>query len=76
MGNNINEIVDIDKELICIDNKYFEDWLTEGKKYKVYEHHSDTSIRVLTNDGYVSFLKSRFITIEEWREQKLKQLGL
>jgi hypothetical protein len=77
----INEVVDTGREVLCIDNYQVEKYLTKGKRYKVYSHVDNTSIRIITkntlgNDVFSSFSRSRFQSIEDIREEKLKQLGI
>lgn len=74
----INEIVDTGREVMCIDNEDVEEFLTKGKRYKVYSNDISTSIRVITDDGlkYHSFSGERFQSRQDMREEKLKQLGL
>jgi len=73
----INQVVDTGRETICIDNYQVETWLTKGKRYKVYSHDSNPSIRVITDQGTNnSFSRSRFQSLQDMREEKLKQLGI
>ena len=77
----INEVVDTGREVLWIDNYQVEEYLTKGKRYKVYSHVDNTSIRIITknrlgNDVFNSFSRSRFQSIEDIREEKLKQLGI
>lgn len=78
---DINEIVDTGREVLCIDDYQVEKYLTKGKRYKVYSHIDNSSIRIITKNtfgNYVfsSFSRSRFQSIEDIREDKLKQLGI
>ncbi len=73
----INQSVDTGRETLCIDNKDAEAWLTKGKRYKVYSHDMNPSIRVITDQGTNnSFSSERFQTLQDMREEKLKQLGI
>jgi hypothetical protein len=73
----INQSVDTGREVLCIDNKDVETWLTKGKRYKVYSHHMNPSIRVITDQGTNnSFSSERFQSLQDTREEKLKQLGI
>lgn len=73
----INQVVDTGREVLCIDNKDVEEYLTKGKRYKVYSHIDNPSIRVICDEGtHYSFSSERFHTIEDLREQKLKLLGI
>lgn len=74
----INEVVDTGREVMCIDNEDVEQFLTKGKRYKVYSHDISPSIRVISDDGhkYYSFSGERFQSRQDIREEKLKQLGL
>lgn len=77
----INQVVDTGREVLCIDNYQVEEYLTKGKRYKVYSHVDNTSIRIIAknklgNDVFNSFSRSRFQSIEDIREEKLKQLGI
>jgi len=75
----INQVVDTGREMLCIDDSQQEEYLTKGERYKVYSHIDYHSIRIKTknvygNEVYSSFSKSRFQSIEDIREEKLKQL--
>lgn len=73
----INQPVDTGREALCIDNKGVEVWLTKGKRYKVYSHNMIPSIRVITDQGTNnSFSGDRFQSLQDMREEKLKQLGI
>jgi len=77
----INQVVDTGREMLCIDDSQQEEYLTKGERYKVYSHIDNPSIRIKTknvygNEVYSSFSKSRFQSIEDIREEKLKQLGI
>ena len=73
----INQSVDTGREALCIDNKDVETWLTKGKRYKVYSHHMNPSIRVITDQGTNnSFSSERFQSLQDMRQEKLKQLGV
>lgn len=73
----INQVVDTGRETICIDNYQVETWLTKGKRYKVYSHHMNPYIRVITDQGTNnSFSGERFQSLQDMREEKLKQLGI
>jgi hypothetical protein len=73
----INQVVDTGRETLCIDNYKVETWLTKGKRYKVYSHHMNPSIRVITDQGTNnSFSSERFQSLQDMREEKLKQLGI
>jgi hypothetical protein len=73
----INQVVDTGREVLCIDNKDVETWLTKGKRYKVYSHDRNPSIRVITDQGTNnSFSRDRFQSLQDMREEKLKKLGL
>ena len=77
----INQVVDTGREMLCIDDSQQEEYLTKGERYKVYSHIDNPSIRIITkntfgNDVFSSFSRSRFQSIEDIREDKLKQLGI
>lgn len=77
----INQVVDTGREVLCIDDSQQEEYLTKGERYKVYSHIDNPSIRIKTKDingreVYSSFSRSRFQSIEDIREEKLKQLGI
>lgn len=73
----INQVVDTGREVMCIDNEDAEVWLTKGKRYKVYSHDMNPSIRVITDQGTNnSFSSERFQSRQDVREEKLKQLGI
>ena len=52
--------------------------LTKNKRYKIIAIHSDFSfIVVMTDFGEKrSFASFRFITLDEFRDKKLKELGI
>ena len=73
----INQKIDTGRIVLCIDDYQVEEYLTKGKRYKVYSHIDNPSIRVICDDGTTySFSGSRFQSIEDIREDKLKQLGI
>lgn len=77
----INQVVDTGRELLCIDDYQQEEYLTKGKRYKVYSHIDNPSIRIKIKneygiEKYSSFSGSRFQSIEDIREEKLKLLGI
>ena len=73
----INQSVDTGREVMCIDNEDVEEFLTKGKRYKVYSHDMNPSIRVISDDGKrYSFSGERFQSRQDVREEKLKQLGI
>jgi hypothetical protein len=73
----INQSVDTGRETLCIDNEDVEEYLTKGKRYKVYSHIDNPSIRVITDQGTNnSFSSERFQNLQDMREEKLKQLGI
>ena len=73
----INQSVDTGREVMCVDNDDVEVWLTKGKRYKVYSHDMNPSIRVITDQGTNnSFSVERFQSRQDIREEKLTQLGL
>lgn len=73
----INTNFDTGLELLCIDDYQVEDCLTKGKRYKVYSHELNPSIRVITDKGSNnSFSRKRFQSLQDMREEKLKQLGI
>lgn len=73
----INQSVDTGREVLCIDNEDVEEYLTKVKRYKVYSHHMNPSIRVITDQGTnSSFSSERFQSLQDMRQEKLKQLGI
>lgn len=67
-------------KVVCIDAYTFTG-LTYGKVYDVtfnYENvYNDRFITIIDNNNIKkSYLKGSFITLEEFREKKLKELGL
>jgi hypothetical protein len=73
----INQPVDTGREALCVDNYQVEDFLTKGKRYKVYSHDLNPSIRVINDKGtHSSFSSERFQSLQDMREEKLKQLGI
>ena len=65
---------------VCIDNKRYEQELTLNKVYNNRDSgYADSFCIVIKNDlGIVSeyYQPLRFVTIDEWRELKLKELGI
>lgn len=56
----------------CFENRY----LTLFKKYKCYQHNNHIII-VISDDGYErAFNINLFYTVDEWRNIKLKELGI
>ena len=72
------------KKIVCIvptalsNAKY--GGLTYGKEYEVVnyaENLFDEFVEIVNNYGHnTEYLRSRFVSKEEWREMKLKELGL
>lgn len=67
------------KKIICIE-PYGNGGLTYGTEYEVVnytENLFDDFVEVVNNYGHnTEYLRSRFVSKEEWREMKLKELGL
>ena len=72
--------------VVCIDNSHRHNYLVRNKSYEVlsffvggYEvsSYSKKNFRVMCEDGRIRWeLKSRFITLESYRENQLKELGI
>ena len=67
------------KKIVCTE-PYDNGSLTYGKEYEVVnytENLFDDFVEVVNNYGHnTEYLRSRFVSKEEWREMKLKELGL
>ena len=67
--------------IICIE-PYDNGGLTYGTEYEVVNYVeslaiNDEFVEIVNNYGHnTEYLKSRFVRKEEWREMKLKELGL
>jgi hypothetical protein len=73
--------------IICIDDDY-NPYLTKGKKYEeLHEftkvdmknpyHEVDIFCTIIDDSGFIEdYKKSQFITVEEFRDNKLKDIGL
>ena len=69
-------------QIVCINNKSIPgsgsgkiQSLTEGKVYQTYDRPDYNDVCVINDNGTeVNYSSSRFITIEEWRENKLNLL--
>jgi hypothetical protein len=65
---------------VCIDNKGQEEELTLNKFYtNIDSGYADSFCIVIKNDlGIVSeyYQPLKFVSIDEWREMKLKELGI
>lgn len=67
-------------KIVCINNKPIQGSgsgktqnLTEGKVYQTYDRPDYNDVCVINDKGVeVNYSSSRFITLEEWREDKLK----
>lgn len=70
-----------DMKIICIDNCSLEigttSPITPGKIYESIETFSNKEYFITNDTGFKSWeQKENFITLEEFREQKLNELGL
>lgn len=68
-------------KLICINNSSLEIGttapITPGKIYESIESFSSKDYFITNDAGFKSWeIKENFITLEEFREQKLKELGI
>ena len=68
------------KKIICIE-PYGNGGLTYGTEYEVVNYVEDMVIddyvEIINNFGHnTEYLRKRFVRKEEWREMKLKELGL
>lgn len=63
-------------KVVCIDAYTFTG-LTYGKVYDSFFNYNERFITIIDNNNDErSYLRSSFITLEEFREKKLKELGL
>lgn len=63
-------------KVICIDNKNrYKPYLTIGKEYDCVKHTNDGYV-ILCNDFNYWFPKKLFITLEEQRDKRLKDIGI
>ena len=61
-------------KVICINNSQYEIHLTINKSYEVVSSTPD-GYEIKCDDGYdITFYKHRFITIKEYRDNKLNQI--
>ena len=68
------------KRIVCIE-PYGNGGLTYGTEYEVVGYVEDMFIdeyvEIVNNFGHnTEYLRKRFVTKEEWREMKLKELGI
>jgi len=72
-------------KMICINNKVSPDYnaseyffITIGKEYYcVYESDKHPYVEIINDIGtHDLYLKENFITMEEYRNQKLRELGI
>ena len=69
-------------KIVCINNKPIlgsgsgkNQNLTEGKVYQTYDRPDYNDVCVINDRGVeVNYSSTRFITIEGWRENKLKSI--
>ncbi len=63
-------------KIVCIDNKGIENQLTLNKKYDIIPDNVDSLYHISKNDlGYLDWYgKSRFISLENYREGQLNSL--
>jgi hypothetical protein len=63
-------------KVICINDLDIFSQLTHGKIYEA-ENFTLYLFKVVNDNGVESnFYKNRFLTIDEWREKKLNELGI
>lgn len=63
-------------KVVCIDAYTFTG-LTYGKVYYATFNYNERFITIIDNNNIKkSYLKGSFITLEEFRDKKLKELGL
>lgn len=69
-------------KVICVNkNRFSKDELTIGKTYEILYHteHGDTVQWFIADDGTELLYfdnDTDFITVEQWREQQLKLIGI
>lgn len=66
-------------KIVCIDNTHRHNYLTTNRTYTLMEGshtgYDRKNYRVLCDDGKVRWeLKKRFVTLEDWRDNQLKQI--
>ncbi len=71
--------------VVCTDNKTYESYLTLNKLYVVtkfarlqsgFETYDDY-VTIINDDGKeYSYINNRFLLINEWREKRLKEIGI
>jgi len=71
--------------VVCTDNKTYEPYLTLNKLYEVtkfsrlqsgFETYDDY-VTIINDDGReYSYINTRFLLINEWREKRLKEIGI
>ena len=63
-------------KVICINNVGYEPRLTVGKEYEIIKTFQNF-IYILNDDERKMFYKaSLFVTVEEYRDKKLNELGI
>lgn len=67
-------------KVICIDDKTLSGnpnrGLTFGKEYEVVKNHGKVFMIIDDYGERTWFISQIFTTIEEWREMKLKEIGI
>ena len=66
------------KTIVCIE-PYDNGGLSYGTEYEVVNHVElvDEYVEIVNNFGHnTEYLRKRFVSREEWREMKLKELGI
>ena len=71
--------------VVCTDNKTYESYLTLNKPYEVTQFSRlqsgfetyDDYVTIINDDGKeYSYINTRFLLIKEWREKRLKEIGI
>jgi len=71
--------------VVCTDNKTYESYLTLNKLYEVTQFSRlqsgfetyDDYVTIINDDGKeYSYINNRFLLINEWREKRLKEIGI
>lgn len=71
--------------VVCTDNKTYESYLTLNKLYEVtqfsrlqsgFETYDDYITIIDDKGNRYSYINNRFLLINEWREKRLKEIGI
>ena len=71
--------------VVCINNTTYESYLTLNKLYEVtqfsrlqsgFETYDDYITIIDDKGNRYSYINNRFLLIKEWREKRLKEIGI